>query len=106
MVIREDGAPCRQHRLLAVVFGHFLAGGLEIFHDPGIAFLVKRERQAERLAHRFPRQIVRRWAETSGQHDQVAALHRLLQLLTKPAVIVAHRRLMQHLDAEYRQLLR
>lgn len=63
VVIRENGTARRQHRLFPVVLGHLLAGCVEILHDPGIALLVQRERQAERFAHRFPRQIVRRGTE-------------------------------------------
>ena len=75
MIIGENHASTGEHGLLLVVGGHLPASDAEVFLNTSPAVFMQLQRQAQRIGHRFPGDVVRGWSQAAGEDNQIAAAH-------------------------------
>ena len=100
----EDRAALRQHGLLGVVLGVFVPGG-DIVIEGFIFLFIPLQLQAEGLCQRVLGQVIAGGAQPAGGDDDVRPLLRYFNALLKPAGVVAHHRVIEHIDADACQRL-
>ena len=100
----EDRAALRQHGLLGVVLGVFVPGG-DIVIEGFVFLFIPLQLQAEGLCQRVLGQVIAGGAQPAGGDDDVRPLLRYFNALLKPAGVVAHHRVIEHIDADACQRL-
>ena len=105
VVVHDLAALHRHHGLLAVVVGHGAAGAQVKRLDLCQFLLIKGEAVAVAGGHRLLGQVVGGGAEAAAEHQQVTALLCRIHQLGHAGGVVSDDVLVQHVDAQRRQLL-
>ncbi len=102
--IRQRRGAGQDVGLLGIVGGHLHAALSEAFFKPRDHLRIALQFQAQRVGHRFARQIIFRGAEATGENDNVRTPHREFGRRGQSFAVVAHNGLEAHFDAQFIQL--